>query len=256
MKRAGCRTHLTKPSRRCPAGRLGVPVAALTLGGQAAGGGGKDGPAPPPPTPTKKVRPADILCVDGSAVKGTLLDSHLELLTPYGKLLIPVADVRKLEFRTRRPQDLARRIQAAVADLGHAEFKRRAAATAELRALQEKAYPALLRAAKAGDSETARRAAQLLARLRETTPEGRLEVRPHDVHRPLRGVPQLAQAPLCSLQFLLQRVDPDQQVHADARQSAADEACGEPLRHGTSGAGGRGLCRQQSRRGGGRQGAG
>jgi hypothetical protein len=47
--------------------------------------------------------------------------------------------------------------------------------------LRERAYPALLRAAKQADTEVLRRAEELLAKLRETVPPERLEVRDHDV---------------------------------------------------------------------------
>jgi hypothetical protein len=109
-------------------------------------------------------------------------DTQIELETSYGKLLIPLTDIYRIEFRSRPPSaDITRRIEAAVADLGHAEFKRRQAASAELMALRERTYPALLKAAQHADPEVAHRAEELLGKLRATVPVEQLELRPRDV---------------------------------------------------------------------------
>ena len=68
-------------------------------------------------------------CVDGSTFKLTLLDERLELVTAYGKLVIPVADIVRIELAWRTPEAVARRIDQAVADLGNPEYKRRQAAS-------------------------------------------------------------------------------------------------------------------------------
>src|SRR5207302_1338666 len=64
---------------------------------------------------------------------------------------------------------------------GHTDFKRRDVATRDLAEAGEAAYPALVRAAKHTDPEVARRAEELLAKLRQAMPAERLEVREHDV---------------------------------------------------------------------------
>jgi hypothetical protein len=131
--------------------------------------------------PAQKPGYVEVQYVDGSTMKLTVLDERLELVTAYGKLLIPVADIRHIEFGTRVPAEVARRIEAAVADLGHNEYRRRHTATQTLQDLGVKAYPALLEAAKSSDQEVARRAEQLLEKIRETAPRDQLEVRPFDV---------------------------------------------------------------------------
>jgi hypothetical protein len=118
---------------------------------------------------------------DGGILKLTLKDERIELITPYGKLLVPVADVRRIEFATRVPEADLKRVAAAIANLGSADFPVREAATAELLKLREKAYSALLRAAKDENPEVARRAEGLLEKIRDTVPEEQLETRPHDV---------------------------------------------------------------------------
>jgi hypothetical protein len=106
--------------------------------------------------------PVELRFTDNSTLKLSLRDEHVEMSTRYGKLIIPVGDIREIEFATRVPDDVARQIAAAIANLGSPKFK-------------------FLKAAKDGDREVARRADELLNRLRETVPEELLEVRPEDV---------------------------------------------------------------------------
>jgi LCCL domain len=127
------------------------------------------------PPPAVEVR-----FVDDSVMKLLVLEDKLDVHTRYGRLRVPLCAVRKIEFGTRLSADVAARIEAAIADLGHTDFKRRKAASNELQSLGEKAYPAVLKAAKSSDMEVARRAEQLLAQFRENIPEERLKVRDQD----------------------------------------------------------------------------
>lgn len=122
---------------------------------------------------------------DGSVLKLLLRDARVEVTTPYGKLLIPVADVQQVEFATRLPEDVARRIDAAVADLGSSDYPRRQAAETDLLKQREKAYPALLKAEKSKDREVLQRVKRLLEKVRAEVPEEGLVVRDFDViHTP------------------------------------------------------------------------
>jgi hypothetical protein len=137
--------------------------------GEKAGGGGPEPGA------------VEVRFTDDSVLKLTLRDERIPLSTPYGKLLVPVADIRRIEFGWRVADDVARRIEAAVGNLGSPQFRQREAATAELLKLRGKAYPALLQASKQKDAEVVRRAKELLQRVRDTVPEQNLVFRKHDV---------------------------------------------------------------------------
>src|SRR5262249_56313113 len=115
------------------------------------------------------------------AMRRAVLAGGRERTPAHGRLPTPAADIHRIEFGSRIADDVARQVQAAVADLGDASFKRREAACEELAALEERAYPALLRAARQTDPEVVRRANYLLEKLRRSLPAERLEVRPHDV---------------------------------------------------------------------------
>jgi hypothetical protein len=119
--------------------------------------------------------------IDDSSMKLTLRDEHIELTTPYGKLVIPVRDIERIEFATRIPDAVAKRIESAITDLGQTDFQRREAASAELLELGERAYLALLKAEKSTDREVVRRVRDLLETVRAEVPEEYLEFRPHDV---------------------------------------------------------------------------
>jgi hypothetical protein len=114
-------------------------------------------------------------------LKLTLRDERIPLSTPYGKLLVPVADIHRIEFAWRLSDDVARRIETAITNLGSPEFRQREAATTELLKLREKAYPALLQAARQKDAEVVRRAKELLQRVRDAVPEQNLVFRKYDI---------------------------------------------------------------------------
>ena len=123
----------------------------------------------------------EIRFTDGRKQKVTLADERVELTTPFGKLVIPVAAIYRIKFASRIPPDVIKRVDAAIVELGSSEFEQREAASKKLRELRVQGLPALLVAAKDKDSERARRAEELLQWLRDTVPEEDLEVRKQDV---------------------------------------------------------------------------
>jgi hypothetical protein len=136
---------------------------------------------PAAPAPAPKASAMEARFNDGSVLKVTPHDERLEVTTPYGKLSIPLADVRQIDFATRTADEVARRIEKAIADLGSGDFHKREAATAELVKLGAKAFPALLEAAKLKDAEVVRRVESLLEQMRQAVSEKDLEIRKHDV---------------------------------------------------------------------------
>jgi hypothetical protein len=118
---------------------------------------------------------------DGSNLKMVLRDDKIALITPHGKLSIAVADIRRIEFATRVSEEDAKRIRAAIADLGSTEFDKREAASAQLLKLGKKAYPAIVGAAADKDREVVRRCQQLIAQISQRVPAQELVVREKDV---------------------------------------------------------------------------
>jgi hypothetical protein len=159
-------------------------AAALLAAGLFAPTPGRSADEPAPDDPLKpKIDPAavEVRFSDGSALKLTLRDEKVEIVTPYGKLLVPVADIQKIECATRLSEADEKRIPKLIGDLGSSDFPTRDAATVELLKLAEKAYPALVKAQGSKDAEVVRRANDLVEKIRDTVPKENLEVRPHDV---------------------------------------------------------------------------
>jgi hypothetical protein len=117
--------------------------------------------------------------VDGSTMKLQLRDDKIDLETDYGKLRIPVADIKRIDFAQRIADDTRKRIAEAIHDLSSADFRRRDAAGKLLLSLKDKAYPALAHA-RARDAETGQRIEQLLEKLREICPAEALDLPIHD----------------------------------------------------------------------------
>src|SRR5262245_28057466 len=110
----------------------------------------------------------EIRFADDSTVKMSLQTASIEVATRYGKLTIPVAEIRRIDFGLRIPEETAKRIDAAVAQLGSKDFKQREAAAAELVSLRDLAYPAVQKVARSTDLEVARRAREVLKSIAET----------------------------------------------------------------------------------------
>src|SRR5262245_4991736 len=83
----------------------------------------------------------EVRFADGSVVKMVLLTPTIEIGTRYGKLKVAANEIRRIDFGLRVPEATLKRIDEAIGRLGSSEFKQRDAATKELIALKEAAYP-------------------------------------------------------------------------------------------------------------------
>jgi hypothetical protein len=174
---------------------LGAQVAREADRPAAAEGGEKPAPAPtataltgspsrPPPdapVPACHAFAFEARLTDGGALKLAVKTARIDLSTPYGKLAIPFADIRRLDIGVRLTAAEEQRIDEAVAGLGAEDFDRRETASAELAALGEKSHAAVERASRHEDPEVAQRAIELLDKLRdgvpaERFPRGQLDV--------------------------------------------------------------------------------
>jgi hypothetical protein len=108
-------------------------------------------------------------------LKLILRDENIEVVTRYGKLLIPAGDIRQIEFGFHVDAVTSKRVDAAIEKLGSTDFTEREGASNLLLELAEKAYPALLQATKHQDKEVVRRAEDLLGKIRDKVPSEILE---------------------------------------------------------------------------------
>jgi uncharacterized membrane protein YgcG len=124
--------------------------------------------------------PVEVRFADDSSVKAALQDKTVEITTRYGKLTVPVEEIRSIDLGMRVPPETAKRIQAAIGKLGSQVFAEREAASAELIELRELAYPALQQASHSNDAEVAKRAKEAIKTLGETVPSDKLHPPQHD----------------------------------------------------------------------------
>lgn len=130
----------------------------------------------PQDTRHKVVEPlVDVKLADESSMKLRLCEDRLDLETKFGKLSVPLADVRKIEFGFRVSDDMAKQIEQAVANLGSSQYRVREEAGSVLFSLRDKAYPALAKtAAEATDPEMVKRAGEIADRIKALVPESKL----------------------------------------------------------------------------------
>jgi hypothetical protein len=118
---------------------------------------------------------------DGTVVRKALLRDAVVVATRFGKLTVPAAEVRRIEFGRHLPADAAREVEGLVRQLGSDDYRRREAAGKRLVALGARAYPALQAAARSPDKEVAARAKAALERVRKEVPAERLSLPEQDV---------------------------------------------------------------------------
>jgi hypothetical protein len=142
---------------------------------------GIDEPAKNGVAPTSTDVAVEVRFTDNSVLKLVIKEERIEYMTPYGKLYIPTADIRRIEFGLRIPEETQKKIEAAIVDLGNSQYRRREIASAILLGLREKAYPAVLRATKNADMEIANRAEELVKKFKEAVPAELLAARDYDI---------------------------------------------------------------------------
>lgn len=103
--------------------------------------------------------------VDGSIVNVALPADFLTVATKYGKLSVPLSEIRQVEFGLHVSSEVDARIKAAVADLSSPSFKSREEASKILVHHGPHSYATVIVATKNGDAETAKRAEAVARRI-------------------------------------------------------------------------------------------
>ena len=122
----------------------------------------------------------DVGFLDGSNVKVVVLEPAVTLTTKYGKLTVPLADLRRVELGFRYPEGVEAKLAAAIEKLAAPAYLDREEAVKELRELKQYAGPALKRAAADDDAERRTRATALLQVVRREVPVERVDAKDFD----------------------------------------------------------------------------
>jgi broad specificity phosphatase PhoE len=123
----------------------------------------------------------EIHFLNGSKVRMLVQSEKLEISTNYGKLAVPVKDIRSIEFGLHYPDDMETKIEGAIKSLGATDYREREKANALLIDLGPYSYPAVLQANRAKElPEVAKRAKEVVAKLQAKHPKKDLKTTTDD----------------------------------------------------------------------------
>jgi hypothetical protein len=124
---------------------------------------------------------ADVRLHDGSLVRMALIQDQLDVQTKYGKLQIPIAEVRSIEFGQHLPVELAEQLDHHIQLLGVDNYRQREEASRELLQAGHWAYSKLRLASQNSDVEVSQRAASLMRQIAKRFPMEHLKRQEQDV---------------------------------------------------------------------------
>jgi hypothetical protein len=107
----------------------------------------------------------EIHFLNGSKVRMVVQSEKLDVATAYGKLSVPVKDVRAIEFGLHFPEGMEPKIEAAVKSLNSGDYREREKANLALIELGPYSYPAVLEASRMKELEVSKRAKEVLVKL-------------------------------------------------------------------------------------------
>lgn len=134
-------------------------------------------------TPPAKTTPSDVLALyhDGSKVRMIFLQENLEIETKYGKLKVPTADIRRIDFGFRLNEETTKKLDEALKHLVSDNFQLREQAAKTLTGMGRLSYPALVKMAKGMDLDTTRRVEDVIKAIRIKVPAEQLRSRMDDL---------------------------------------------------------------------------
>lgn len=107
---------------------------------------------------------------DGSVMRLIVGASTVSVQTKFGKMTVPLADVRKMEMGFRYPDGVEGKVRVALADLGSPDFRTRESAQKTLIGCGEYAVPLVKAGVKSDVAEVADRCAMILKTITATLP--------------------------------------------------------------------------------------
>jgi hypothetical protein len=125
-------------------------------------------------------QPAEVRLNDGSLVRMTILQESVDILTKYGKLTIPLRDIRRIEFGLHLPEGVEPQIHGAIKNMGSEAYKEREEAVKQLVSFGPLAYPSLQQASRGKDLEVVKRALAAMKRIDDKTPPEQLRLKQED----------------------------------------------------------------------------
>jgi hypothetical protein len=124
---------------------------------------------------------AEVRFNDGSLVRMTILQDDLEVNTKYGKLTIPLSDIRRIDLGLHLPEGLEVKIDQSIRLLSSNAYKDREDASKGLIQAGHLAYPFLKKVSLSNDLEVANRVGGVMKRIADKHPPELLKMKEEDV---------------------------------------------------------------------------
>jgi hypothetical protein len=124
---------------------------------------------------------AEVRFTDGSIVRMSILQSHIEVQTKYGKLSVPTSDIYKIDFGVHVDADTEKKIAQAIDDLASDNYRMRERALGELVSFGPQAFPQVNRALQSEQLEVMKRAALAMDKIKAKHPVRNLRLREEDI---------------------------------------------------------------------------
>jgi len=128
----------------------------------------------------KKNNEVEVKFIDGSIVRMVLIQESVEVITKFGKLSIPVSEIRGIDLGVHLPDGMDEKIQTLIKQLNSDKFKDRDVAVNALVELGAQAYPALFNASKTAELEVQQRVQTALKKIKAAVPENMLRLTSQD----------------------------------------------------------------------------
>lgn len=133
------------------------------------------------PAVEMKGKPVEVRFANGSNVLMMILQDNIEIVTEFGKLRIPPAEIRSIDFGIHLSDEVREQIDRAVKQLGSSAYKEREAAMKQLVDLGPQAYLALYQASRSSkDQEAVKRATLAMKTIAQKVPPRLLRLREED----------------------------------------------------------------------------
>ena len=123
---------------------------------------------------------AEVRFGDGSLVRMTILQESVDVMTKYGKLSVPLRDIRRIDFGLHLPEGVEPQIVEAIKLMGSEVYRHREDAARDLVKLGHWAFPSVQKAAQSADLEVSQRAQGILKRIGEKVPPDQLRMKVED----------------------------------------------------------------------------
>jgi len=130
--------------------------------------------------PKKTGIEVEVNFINDSTVRMHLQTETLEIATTYGKLSVPIRDIRSIDFGAHVPEGYAEKIDAAIKQLAASDYREREKGVAALFDLGPFSYTAALEASRSKEAEIANRGKSVVQKLQAKYPKKDLKTDAED----------------------------------------------------------------------------